>query len=491
MRKAEITLGVWSAVCVLLLLSCGQGAQEGGGIGGTGIVASVAAGPVTSTETVGVSGASYETTATTFVIDGQTATNQDALRKGMVVLVEAAHLEEAATGRVLKRSAERISYSDTVEGTIDAVDPTGKSFTVLGQTVLLTDTTIVDASVPLRDVRNLVPNRDVVEVSGFVTGDGAVVATLIGQKVGAPDYEVQGIVKTHDGQSNTFKIGRLTVSYAEADIGGMPAPFPNAWEGLPVDVRGVEFMPANPSTSGGVLRASKIVLHTFGVSGSRRAEVEGIISRVIGPTSFVVGQFLVQYDDITAIEGGVATDISVGARVVVDGRLTDNIVRASRVELNDRIKLESDLEVVATPDGVSGTLSLSGLAGTVVHITPGTLFKGENVPNGLGALTVGDHLVIRGEQFGLEVLATDVIRRGPSATVVLQGPLRAHNGSILQILGSSVDTSLLPDSGFRNVSDIPIGRTAFFSALAPGTIVELEGIRQGGIIQWQEAEIQE
>ncbi len=491
MRKTDIFLGVWSAVCVLLLLSCDQGAQEGGGIGGTGIVASVASGPVTNTETLSVSGERYETTATSFVIDGQTATNQDALRKGMVVLVEATLLEEAATGRVLKRSAERISYSDTVEGTIDTVDPTGKGLTVLGQTVLLSDTTIVEGSVPQRDVRNLVPNRDVVEVSGFVTGDGAVVATLIGQKVGAPDYEVKGIVKAHDGLSNTFQIGRLTVSYAGADITGMPAPFSNAWEGLPVDVRGVEFMPTNQGGSVGVLRASKIMQHTFGVSGIRRAEIEGIISRVISPTSFVVGQFQVQYDATTAIEGGTAGDISVGARAMVEGRLTDNVVRASRIELNDRIKLESDLEVVTTSDGVSGTVSLSGLAGTVVHITPGTLLKGENAPSGLGALAVGDHLVIRGEQFGREVLATDVIRRGPSALVVLQGPLTAQNGSILQILGTSIDTLLLPDSSFRNISDIPIGRTAFFSALVPGTIVELEGIRQGGIVLWQEAELQE
>ncbi len=491
MKKADIILGVWSAGCVFVLLSCGQEAQEGGGIGGTGIVASVASGPVTNTETVFVSGERYETTATTFVVDGQTATKPDALRKGMVVLVEATLLEEAATGRVLTRSAERISYSDTVEGTIDSIDPTGTSLTVLGQTVLLSDTTIIDGGVPQRDVRTLVPNRDVVEVSGFVTGDGAVVATLIGQKVGPPDYEVKGIVKAHDGQSNTFQIGRLTVSYADADITGMPVPLVNAWEGLPVDVRGVEFMPAKQDGSVGILRASKLVLHTFGVSGSRRAELEGIISRVISPTSFVVGQFQVQYDDITAIEGGTAADISVGGRVEVDGQLTDNIVRASRIELNDRIKLESDLEVVATSDGVSGTLSLVGLAGTGVHITPGTLLKGENAPSGLGALAVGDHLVIRGEQFGTEVLATDVIRRGPSAVVVLQGPLAAQSGSILQILGTSIETSFLPDSSFRDVSDIPIGRAAFFSALMPGKIVELEGIRQGGIVQWQEAELQE
>jgi len=58
---------IYATLCSSLLLmaaSCSPSAQEGGGIGGTGIVASVSSGPITGFGSVFVSGVEYETGST-------------------------------------------------------------------------------------------------------------------------------------------------------------------------------------------------------------------------------------------------------------------------------------------------------------------------------------------------------------------------------------------------------------------------------------------
>jgi hypothetical protein len=185
-----------------------------------------------------VSGVEYETGSTVFTVDGRSGVTQNELKKGMVVFLEAMLIEDNVTKTIIKRTADRISYSDTVEGQVQAIEASGTTLTVLGQTILVTDSTIIDDSVPGRDLTRLVPNVDVVEVSGFVSGDGVLIATLIDRKAGAPDFELKGLVKNHDAGSETFQIGRLTVSYNGADISGMPNPTGTAWNGLPVHLLG-------------------------------------------------------------------------------------------------------------------------------------------------------------------------------------------------------------------------------------------------------------
>ncbi len=67
--------------------------------------------------------------------------------------------------------------------------------TRVGQTILVTDSTIIDDSVPGRDLTRLVPNVDVVEVQWLCLRDGVLIATLIDRQAGAPDFELEGLVK--------------------------------------------------------------------------------------------------------------------------------------------------------------------------------------------------------------------------------------------------------------------------------------------------------
>ncbi len=489
MKQSLIDATLFS-ILLLTVASCSSNVQEGGGIGGTGRVASVSSGPITDFGSVFVSGVEYETDSTVFTVDGRTDVTQNELKKGMVVLVEATLLEDTVTKTILKRTANRISYSDTVEGQVQAVEASGKTLIVLGQTILVTDRTVIDDSVPGRDVTSLVPNVDVVEVSGFVSGDGVLVATLIDRKAGAPDFELKGLVKNHDTGAQTFQIGRLTVSYDGADISGMPNSAGNAWNGLPVHLLGSQFSLITPGQLDGRLQATSVAVESFEVQESSRAEIEGFISQMVSPNGFLVGSILVQFNSQTLFEGGTATDLGPGVRVEVNGNVSGNILFAIRVELSNDVKLEADLATVNTVDGVSGSLTLTGLTGTVVHINAQTQFKGQGVLLRLGDLLAGDHLVVRGEPFGDQVIATDITRQPASSIVILQGPVSSTSPPSIVILGTAVDTALLPETAFRKADDSPIGRTAFFAAAQPGVIVEVEGVQVDGSIVWHEIELQ-
>lgn len=491
MKHTSLIYATLYSSLLLMAASCSPNVQEGGGIGGTGIVASVSSGPITGFGSVFVSGVEYETGSTVFMVDGRSGVTQNELKKGMVVFVEATLLEDNVTKTILKRTADRISYSDTVEGQVQAIEASGKTLTVLGQTILVTDSTIIDDSVPGRDLTRLVPNVDVVEVSGFVSGDGVLIATLIDRKAGAPDFELKGLVKNHDTGSETFQIGRLTVSYNGADISGMPNPTGNPWNGLPVHLLGSQFSLITKGQLDGHLQATSVALESFGVQENKRAEIEGFVSQIVPPNGFLVGHILVQFDSQTIFEGGTATDLGAGVRVEVSGDFNGNILFAKRVELNSHVKIEADLATANTVDGVSGSLTLTGLTGTVVHINAQTQFKGQGAPLRMGDLSTGDHLTVRGEPFADQVIATEITRQPASSNAVLQGPVGSTSPPSIVILGTAVDTAPLPDTAFRKADDSPIGRTAFFAAAQPGVIVEVEGLQVGGSIVWREIELQQ
>lgn len=475
-----------------LLEACSPTAQEGGGIGGTGIVASVTSGPITDFGSVYVSGEKYDTTGTVFTVDRSTGATELDLKRGMVVRVEASLEVDTVTGQVLRRMADRITYEDSVEGPLQSVDPTGKSLTVMGQTILLTDTTILDDNIPGGSLQQLVPHVDILEVSGFVSGDGVLIASLIQRKAGAPDYEVKGQARQLDPVAGTFRIGTLTIEYGAATLQQLPpTTSPSEWEGLPVHVIGSQLTAETGPSGSGRLRAVSVAPEVLGVQERRRAEIEGFISQQLSPTAFLVGSVQIQVDAQTEFEGGTAADLGPGVRVEVEGFLSGNVLQATRIELNDRVKLEGDVASAPTGDSTTGTFSLRALNGTVVQVTPQTIFRGVGAPTHLGDIVTGDHVVVRGEPSGTHVIATEISRQPASPKAVLLGPILANNAPTLTILGTQVDTSPLSESAFRKADDTIIGRAAFFNAAPPGAIVELEGTSDGLSIQWNEAELQE
>ena len=465
----------------LLLASCGPSPQAGGGIGGTGNTASVASGPITGFGSVFVSEYEYDTTTTTMTVDGKSGSQSD-LKKGMVVLVNATLTHNYGTNDLPQRTANRLFYEDTVEGMVQAVAPDGSNLVVLGQTVTITAKTIVDATIPEQNILSLVPGRDLVEVSGFVTGDGVIVGTLIDLKAEAtPDYEVKGVIKNHKAALSTFEIGSLTVDYRNADLREMQNHTSNSWNGLVVDVRGSHVSSGGSGSYDLRITATKIKPDGLGTDDSEGAEIRGFVTQVVAPGDFYLGNVHVQIHDSTTFEGGTLNDILLGAQLEIHGSLIGGIVNATKVEFEGEAELEAN---VATINSGDSTLTLTGLAGLVIQFDGKTALHGQGNPRRLADLRSSDHLQIHGRQSGgNSVLAREVERTDPKSNVQIQGLVTSATDPIFVLFGTSIDTSLIPESGVRGRYGA-IGRSAFFSGLSSGKTVVLRGATLKDTVAW-------
>ena len=140
-----------------------------GGITRTGVA--LAVGPVTNFGSVVVNGISYDTSAATFTVDGQAATQAD-LAVGDVVVIRGTINDDNSNA-----VAQSVEFDDNVEGPVSSVDSAAGSFVVLGQTVLVTADTSIDDSCPA--TLDQLVNVPAVEVSGLVASDGSISATRI------------------------------------------------------------------------------------------------------------------------------------------------------------------------------------------------------------------------------------------------------------------------------------------------------------------------
>ncbi len=294
-------------------------------------------------------------------MDGQTNAGEGQLKKGMVVLLNGTISEDYGTGQTVQRTAKTILYEDTIEGPVQSVAQDGLSLVVLGQTVLINQSTIIDPTVPA--LSNLKPN-DLVEVSGFVSGPGTVVATLIDRKIGAADYQVKGFITQHDDRSKSFTIGSLTVDYRGADIGQMPNPSGNVWNGLLVDIHGAQVSQGGQGPNGAQLTATRVKPDSLGTENVPEAEIEGIVTLLISPTEFYIGNVQVQTTSSTEFENGTAAEIVPGATAEVEGPIVNGILVAEKVEFKDSVIVESDVATLNISTNDSGTLTLNGLSGS-------------------------------------------------------------------------------------------------------------------------------
>ena len=184
---------------LLLLISCGGGGSlAGGGIGGTGVIAS---GPVTAKGSIFVNGVEYDTTTSTVNINGSSAAESD-LRRGMVVRVDGNLDSGSTTG-----TASTVNYEDVVKGPLTSFSTPADIMTllVLGQTVVVEEGfTFVDTgSLPIQQSLPDFSSINFLEVSGHRDAsatNGAVRATYIKIESALSAYEVKGDPGTSQGR---------------------------------------------------------------------------------------------------------------------------------------------------------------------------------------------------------------------------------------------------------------------------------------------------
>ena len=312
----------------LSAVSCGSGSSNlaEGGIGGTGI----SMGTVTGFGSIWVNGVHFETVHTKVYKDGKLfVTNADGtdigsmLGIGMVVTVKGTINADGVTGR-----ASSVNYADNLEGPINGA-PTANSFVVLGQTV------IVDNKTVYKGVANLngLGTGNVVEVSGFRDANGDIHATYIEKKAdsfvdGAGVIELKGTISAVDWGTYTIRIGTQVVDITNASQTIFSVyPAVNDF----VEVKGSSF------DISGKLIADSVELEStlLDTEDHDEAEMEGIVTRLISATEFVLGGQTVRHDAGTQISGGPATDIGAGKKLEVEGSLAGGVLIAKEISFED------------------------------------------------------------------------------------------------------------------------------------------------------------
>jgi hypothetical protein len=163
--------------------------------------------------------------------------------------------------------------------------------------------------------------------------------------------------------------------------------------------------------------------------------------------------------------------------------LNNRVVLADGVALADKVKLESNVSFV---DATAGSLTLSGLSPIVVKADASTKFTGVD---DLSQIDVDSHVKVFGRATGSgDVIATKVLVKPGSGTVVLKGPVEAKNPPTLRVLGVEINTSLIPAGLFVGKGGSPVPADEFFSNLQIGDTVNAGGTLTGPAVIWNQIE---
>ncbi len=187
---------------VLVLTGCGGGV----GTGGTG---SFAAGPVTGFGSVIVNDIVFDDEQAV-VEDGEgTPRQRQELRLGMTVEIDAGPVQGGGA------RASRVRFDSALVGPVAAVDRAAGSFTLLGQTVAVDDTTVFDPVLAGRLVP-IVAGRLLEVYAVYDVERRRWRATRIEARLAAAVYRVRGVVEELDTAAQTLRVGDASFSYAGA-----------------------------------------------------------------------------------------------------------------------------------------------------------------------------------------------------------------------------------------------------------------------------------
>lgn len=421
--------------------------------------------------------------------DDNPSAGEDSLRIGMTVKLRG-RINDDGTG-----TYDTIEVDNELKGpieagsmTVDPANPRVGSFSVMGTTVLSSETTYFDESGSGSTVNSLLDLddasgfEDVVEVSGLFNEAGELEALRIEKKAedlatylaAGRKLEVKGTVQSAAGGQLTYASG-LVVDYSGAEIDDDMPGNPADWQGLYVeskcDPESPNFNVSNGCFDGATLLATKVDNEVPEVGAGYRAEFEGIIG---GFTSiddiFKVGLVPVDAADAILICGNVT--LGDGVKVKVHGDVIDAngvpTVDASSVECRQAKTVRLEGRLTADSDGV--TLNLNGVTVVTNDKTEKDDLASIGDLNELDAVAVrgfvdgsGDVIAVRVELED-EIDSDDFIVQAPQDQVgtVNQG------ADSFELLGVKISTALLQNDDYEGLNDLPIGRDAFYDALING-----------------------
>jgi hypothetical protein len=440
-----------------------------GGIDGVGI----AAGAISGFGSIIVNGVKFSTTNATFRIEDSPGSESD-LEVGDIVEVEGRISDDGKTG-----TAETVSFNDSVEGPVSDVSLATSTLDVLGQTVRVTGTTIFDDSFSNPSLAGISAG-DIVEVSGFPDGSGAIVATRIEPKPAGGTYELFGVVSSLDTNARRFNLSTTLVNYASATLpNGSPS------NGACVEVKGNTF-------ASGVLTATRVEVKACNgtVANGDRGEIEGVITRFASATDFSIGTRSITTNATTTYEGGTAADLRLNVKVEAEGSFNAaGVLVAKKVAF----KKETSARLLGTVDSINAANASITIFGVTVLTNAGTSFEdksdADQRPFGFANLRTGDYLEVRGfeEAAARTMTAVLVEREDADSRRELQGTAANVAQPNLVVLGVSVTTT--GSTEYRDVNDAAISAATFF-ARAGNRLVKVRGSWNGTSFTAEQAELE-
>ena len=263
------------------------------------------------------------------------------------------------------------------------------------------------------NLENIVLNM-VVEVSGFYDDQGIVWATFLEEK-GTYDenttYEVKGFVEVlDDPQPDMFQINGLNVSYASADMSGLPGGVLE--NGMLVEVIG------KVDAAFTLMWADQIALQDdIEAENAEEVEVKGFVTATATADEFFVGSQKVVVEDGAVFVDfencdtcGNDDNIVPGIKLEAEGELVDGILRAWEIEFwePDQFEIEGPVTHIESINPATGEAEFTVddyLVGEQVVVTTGaTLWEvGE-----LADLDIGVNVEIKGRMDGGVMVADKV-----------------------------------------------------------------------------------
>jgi hypothetical protein len=300
----------------------------------------VVSGPIDGFGSVHVNGLTLDTSRAQIRIDGNPASQAD-LRVGQMIRAVAT----ADAGVVY---ASSIDYEENVAGPVAARDDAAGEVTVLGRRIRVTASTRFDGVrlASLADVRV----GDRLSVSGIDAPDGVVLATYIARLAAAEPFEITTAITAANATALRFDLGGLTVDYSRAVLlelaGGVPAAnVVVEVTGTTLDngvlvaerVRALPFLPGTFTAASASAPTNQSAAAAPGsASGALAANFIGVISARPTSATLMLGDVEVDIVATTAIVGGAAADLVVGARVHVEGRIVGPAsIEATRIRITN------------------------------------------------------------------------------------------------------------------------------------------------------------
>ncbi len=321
--RAAVAAGIAIGSAVLLA-ACGGGGGDAAPSAGTATpqaATSYSQGVISGFGSVIVGGVHFDDSLAAVRDDDGNSRNRSELKLGMMVEIDAGPVDRAAGSA----QAMQIRWGSEIVGPVGAIDAAASTVQVLGQTVLVTTSTLFDDSLA-GGLTALVPGR-VVEVHGILDpANGRVVATRIEAEDAAAAYRLRGAVANLDTVARTFTINGELISYAGLPAGLVP---PSLGNGQVVRV----LLQTTRVGSAWVATALRGGLR-LPDAAHREAHVEGVITVFTSTASFQVNGLAVDASQASFPDG--TAGIVLGARVEVEGTVSNGVLVASKVEIQER-----------------------------------------------------------------------------------------------------------------------------------------------------------